>query len=223
VSLPPWEASAEVDAALRKTRRTLNGRKSTERRQRFIDTIARRKIKRSQGTHLSELKRLLGDNTSGSMLDVLEEDGQRIIDPHDIATHATSFFHEWHKAKPIQYGFHNPLADIDKLLTDKDHFLAEHASTGIPTPLLENIWTSLNAPADMLQQPSARVQEFRDLIHNPPTLSEFQQALQHSKKQSSAGMSGVTYNLMSLWPTMVVDQVHELLCAIWRHKSTPPF
>ena len=36
-------------------------------------------------------------------------------------------------------------------------------------------------------------------------------------------MSGFTYNLMSLWPTMVVEQVYDLLCAIWTHKSTPPF
>jgi len=36
-------------------------------------------------------------------------------------------------------------------------------------------------------------------------------------------MSGVTYNLMSLWPDKVVFQVYDLLCAIWSHKSTPPF
>jgi hypothetical protein len=93
-SLPPWEANAEVDAAIRQTRRSLNGRKSTERRQRFLDTKLKRQEKRTAGKHLSEIKSLIGEAPSGSLLDVLEEQGQRIIDPHDIATHTTEFFRE---------------------------------------------------------------------------------------------------------------------------------
>jgi len=59
------------------------------------------------------------------MLDVLEEQGQRITDPHCIATHTTEFFHDWHKAKDISYGFHKPDADIARLLNDKAYFHAE--------------------------------------------------------------------------------------------------
>lgn len=222
-SLPPWEASAEVDAALRRTRNTLNGRKSTERRQRFMDTIERRKTLRSQGKHLSEIKALLGDTSAGSMLDVLEENGQRITDSHDIATHATTFFHEWHQRKPIQHGFHKTSADIKRLLTDEDYFHSEHAATGIPKHLLDKIWKSLNAPTDTLTTHSTFASTFRRLLATPPTLAEFRATLQNSKRQSSAGMSGVTYNLMSLWPTKVVEHTHDLLCSIWTHKSTPPF
>jgi hypothetical protein len=36
-------------------------------------------------------------------------------------------------------------------------------------------------------------------------------------------MSGVTYNLMAIWPDKTVYQVYAILCAIWKHKSTPPF
>ena len=222
-SLPPWEANAEVDAALRQTRRALNGRKSTERRLRFLEVKTQRHEKRLAGKHLSELKSLLGESSSGSMLDVLEEQGQRITDPHCIATHTTEFFHEWHKAKDISYGFHKPNADIARLLNDKAYFHAEHETTGIPSHLLDKIWDSLNAPTDTLRSHSPQVQAFHTIMDKPPTLTEFRTALHYSKRQSSAGMSGVTYNLMSLWPTMVIEHVYDLLCAIWTHKSTPPF
>jgi hypothetical protein len=157
------------------------------------------------------------------MLDVLEEGGQRIIDPHKIVTHTTDFFQDWHKAKPIHYGLHSPTADVPRLLRDREYFRTEHNSTGIPTELLDRIWTALSSPTTTLHTHAPLANEFHSLLDTPPSLAEFRQTLQHSKRQSSAGMSGVTYNLMSLWPTTTVQEVYDTLCAIWTHKSTPPF
>jgi hypothetical protein len=222
-ALPPWEAYANVNSAIRRTRQSLQGRKSTESRHRFTARVTKRKELRANGKHLSELKTLLGGQQAGSMLDVLEEGGRRIIDPLEIAQHANAFFCDWHKAKPIQYGFHRPDADISKLLTDRAHFHREHSATGIPTPLLDKIWDALSSPAVTLRTHSSISTDFHTLIDTPPSLAEFRTALHHSKRQSSAGMSGVTYNLMSLWPTSTIQEVYDILCAIWTHKSTPPF
>lgn len=201
----------------------LTGRKVTERRQRFQATLQKRTDARAAGKHLSELKILLGAAPAGSMLDVLDEGGKRIIDPLDIAQHATDFFRDWHKKKDINFGFHDINADHVQLLQDRDYFHQQHAETGIPSHLLDKIWTSLNKPqADLSRQTKLR-DELLNLLETPPTYSEFRNALHHSKRQSSAGLTGVTYNLMSLWPDTTAQQVHSLLCAIWRHKSTPTF
>jgi hypothetical protein len=221
--LPPWEINVQLPTALRRVRSQLTGRKVTERRQRFQDTLQRRTEARAAGKHLSELKALLGSTPAGSMLDVLDEGDKRIIDPHEIAHHATCFFQDWHKKKDIHYGFHDTTADHDRLLQDRDYFHQQHAETGIPSHLLDKIWTSLNKPQVELSRQTAMRDELLIMLETPPTYSEFRNALHHSKKQSSAGLSGVTYNLMSLWPDTTAQQVHSLLCAIWRHKSTPTF
>ena len=222
-SLPPWEACILVSAAIRRSRRTLNGRKCVERRHRFLDTLARRKQSRQNGKHLAELKALLGTPSSGSMIDVLEEGGQRITDPHEIASHATDFFNEWHQKKEIDYGFHAPCPDTQRLLADREFFLDQHRSTGIPTHLLDALWRALQSPTQTLRRHPRMVEDLHASLERPPSFAEFREALHSSKRQSSAGMSGVTYNLMSLWPTAIAERVHEILCAIWTHKSTPPF
>jgi hypothetical protein len=199
-----------VSTALRKARQSLTGRKSTERRQRFLDSLQRRKEKRGAGKHLSELKTLLGGTAGGSMLDVLDEGGQRITDPHDIAQHTNEFFQEWHKKHDIDHGFHSVDPDMDHLLSDYEYFRDQHMTTGIPDHLLHKIWSSLTAPrATLVSQPD-KVRDFHAALDTPPTFAEFREALHHSKRQSSAGMSGVTYNLMSLWPTETVERVHGL-------------
>jgi len=104
-SLPPWETNARITQALRRNRNALNGRKATERRHRFLDSLQRRKDKRKAGKHLSELKTLLGGNPTGSMLDVLDEGGKRITEAHEIAQHTNDFFHEWHKKEAHRLRF----------------------------------------------------------------------------------------------------------------------
>jgi hypothetical protein len=157
------------------------------------------------------------------MLDVLDEGGKRITDSHDIAQHANGFFHEWHKKKDIHFGFHDITVDQERLLNDRNYFHQQHEDTGIPSHLLDKIWTSLNKPQADLSRQTALRDELQHLLESPPTYAEFRNALHHSKRQSSPGLSGVTYNLMSIWPDSTAQQVHSLLCAIWRHKSTPTF
>jgi len=222
-SLPPWEANVAVTAALRRNRNSLNGRKLTERRQRFLDSLERRKTNRKEGKHLSELKSLLGNPRGGSMLDELEENGKRIIDPLENVHHTTEFFHEWHKKQDIDHGFHAPNSDPARLLSDYLYFKEQHAHTGIPEHLLSRLWSSLRAPNQTLEAQPDKLREFQRAMDTPPSFAEFCQILHHSKRQSSAGMSGVTYNLMSLWPVETAQRVHGLLCAVWTNKSTPSF
>ena len=54
--LPPWEVSVLLPSALKRVRSQLTGRKVTERRQRFQETLQRRTDSRAAGKHLSELK-----------------------------------------------------------------------------------------------------------------------------------------------------------------------
>jgi hypothetical protein len=156
------------------------------------------------------------------MLDTLHEDESTITSARTIVEHSTEFFRAWHEKKDISYGFHAPDADSAQLINDWDFFQASHVSTGIPPDCLRPIWDALRSPQATLAG-SPKTAAFHSLLDSPPSLAEFRRALRSSKTRSSAGMSGVTYNLMSIWPDKTVFQVYDILCAIWKHKSTPPF
>ena len=213
---------ARLPKELRLVRNRLCGRRVVERRQFFNNLRKKRGQKRLQGKHLSDIRGLLGDKSAGPMLDTLDEGGRMITSSREIVEHSTTFFHEWHAKKEISFGFHDPAADTSRLLDDWEHFRFSHLSTGIPDDVLRVLWDSLRSPRDKLST-SPRHARFLATIDEPPSLAEFRRALRQSKRQSSAGMSGVTYNLMSLWPDKVISQVYDILCAIWSNKSSPPF
>jgi len=130
------------------------------------------------------------------MLDSLHEGDKVITSARQIVEHSTAFFRDWHAKKDISYGFHDPNVNSARLLDDWDFFRDSHHDTGIPDDVLRSLWDSLRSPRDSLSTPAAT--RFQAIIDEPPSKDEFRRALRNSKRKSSAGMSGVTYNLMSL-------------------------
>ena len=190
---PVGEIRELLPRELRFVRNKLCGRKVAERRQFFKNLRTRREKKRLQGKHLSDIRSMLGDTKTGPMLDTLDEEGGTITSAREIVDHSTTFFREWHAKKDVDFGFHSPTADSERLLADWDHFRSSHLSTGIPDDILRALWDSLRAPKQHLQH-SLHYSRFLATIDEPPTLAEFRRALRQSKRQASAGMSGVTYN-----------------------------
>ena len=64
-------------------------------------------------------------------------------------------------------------------------------------------------------------QELEDMCRSPPTVVEFEEAIQNAKTNSAAGMSGCSYNQLKRWPSELVHNMHYCLSRLWTAQSTP--
>ena len=60
-----------------------------------------------------------------------------------------------------------------------------------------------------------------ETLRLPPTLAEFEEAIQKSKSNSSAGMTGVSYNMLKKLPAVLVSRLHYCLARLWTSGATP--
>ena len=51
-------------------------------------------------------------------------------------------------------------------------------------------------------------EELSKLLHQPPTLAEFQTAINKIRSTTSPGMSGLTYDMLKLWTPELVSLAH---------------
>ena len=50
---------------------------------------------------------------------------------------------------------------------------------------------------------------------------EFEEAIRKSRTNSSAGMNGVSYNMLKRLPPELVTNLHTCLVHMWEHKAIP--
>ena len=56
-----------------------------------------------------------------------------------------------------------------------------------------------------------------------PTLAEFSSVIKKGVGGRAAGMTGLTYGLMKIWPDAVIKMVYELLVKQWNSSTMPEF
>ncbi len=165
---------------------------------------------------MRELKDMLGKGSHFSM-DYVVEAGLYVVDEQAVHEKVSEHFREWFTSKERSWGFLAPDCDYERLWSDKSFFMAEHAQTGVPTHLLEVIWSSMKVKrASLVQQ-----QEFEESLRTPPTLEEFESELAVTSRHSSSGPTGVTYNAIAGWPRDILVKVHSLLVEFWNDSHIP--
>jgi hypothetical protein len=60
-------------------------------------------------------------------------------------------------------------------------------------------------------------------LNQVPTLAEFSAVLKKGVGGKAAGMTGLTYGLMKIWPDEVIKAVYDLLVIQWNSDSMPEF
>ena len=225
--IPPLFLYTDLTTEIKQLGKLLHGRRRAELRVTLHKIDSTRSRKRAGGTHLSECKRLLDRATPHwDMDELIDNTGNLHINGRTICEVATSHFNDWHSRKPTAtFGFHDPTCDHGLLLTDLNYFLLHHQSTGIPSPLLTRIWTSLNAPlartaATTLINPLLQA-DIR-AISETPTYTDFITALRAMPTKSAAGPSGLTYNMIASLPTDHLLALYQHLVILWEHRSTLP-
>ncbi|OXE37212.1 MAG: hypothetical protein CGW95_02890, partial [Phenylobacterium zucineum] len=104
-----------------------------------------------------------------------------------------------------------------QLLADPQQFHRHTADKGIPAHLSNILWSALT---EVPRVEGAR-QELATALAEPPSLDEFQSAIQEHKASTSPGATGMTYNMVRAWPPAVTLFAHNSLSALWHTGQLP--
>ena len=206
----------------------LHGRHRAELQAKLTRLDRTRKQARLNGRHLNEARKLLDRGRTYWELDeLIDAQGNIITDGKQLTRIATEHFDQWHAAKPsATFGFHDPTCDHARLLTDCDYFVGQHVTTGIPPPLLITIWTSLQAPLQTLstasKDPHSTISPDLQHLSATPTYADFTNTLRAMPTQSSAGPSGLTYNMIASLPTLHLRALYDHLVVLWEKRASLP-
>ena len=96
---------------------------------------------------------------------------------------------------------------------DMSHLLERHAAWNIPEEYMDIIWTALHK--------RKIPRNFLSAIAECPSLLEFRKAIALSKKDSAAGLSDLSYNMLKIAPLPVITAIYDCLCALWVNKEVP--
>ena len=212
-----------VDDDIDKIKQLLHGTSRTEMRRRINVHIRRREDARREGKWKRVIGSLLGNlagrrHQPGIDLDMITTDGTKILgEPEEIHQAVTDKFEEWFDIPNECQGDLHVGNNWRQCRDSEDYFVQDTSHTGAPEEIRRLIHRAI------VQVPNRQRMhdEMRDILQQPPTLVEFEDAIQKAKTNSAAGISGCSYNQLKRWPPELIQRVHYCLCRIWRAQSTP--
>ena len=96
---------------------------------------------------------------------------------------------------------------------DQSTFVQQYSHLGIPADLLSLLWRA--------SRPRTPPEGLVDALSRPPSREEFEEAIRHAPKDSAAGMSGLSYNMVRCWPKHFIDAAFSALDTLWDSSVVP--
>jgi len=196
-------------------------------------SLLKRSIAKVQQLHdqgrVGRLIRNILSTESPYTLDTLTlPNGSTTDNKHAIHTTVSHYFYDWFKRKIyLNFGFHKPDADIQRLLDDEDFFVSEHQVTNVPDRLLRLAWSALKSPNDRLNKTHHKKTTVRShmqaTLQALPSRSEYDNCLSATGNTTVGGITGLTYSMMKAWEPELADLVFDALVQFWESKTSPEF
>ena len=92
------------------------------------------------------------------------------------------------------------------------------ADCNAPLELRELIWQAMQSTKEQIEGTESGVtlrQRMSDTLSTVPSLEEFTAIIRKGYGGKASGMSGLTYQLMKVWPKCVIERVYNLLVHQW--------
>ena len=212
--------SCEID----RIRSLMQGRRRGEMRKSINENVRKREDLRAQGKIGKVIRSILGTQREFFAMDSVRDlTGDLLTDAVDIHATMTVHFTEAY-AVLDEYKdlfLHSGREDWAGLFNSKQLFREKVVSMnkGIPPNMIDAIWEGL---VDVPREEALRAR-MEEVLSSTPTRDEFGDSLRSIKRGSAAGMSGLSYNMISKWPERLIDVVYECLVKVWEFKSVPDF
>jgi hypothetical protein len=219
-----------IDSDMDRIKRMMHGSSRSEMRRRINQNIRYREDLRRAGKWKRVISSVLGTMASrrhqpGIDLQQIEtDDGTVLGEAQEIHDEVTDQFEQrWFNSKDSFGGSLHEGGDWEESLQNEEDFLVDTEYTGAPDYLRRIIYKAITSVPKRQQIHD----EIQDACINPPTLAEFEEAILQAKTNSSAGMSGCSYNQLKRWPPELIRNLHAWakcgarLHIVFRHEAEP--
>ena len=148
---------------------------------------------------------------------VKDKTGRTHVTPLGVHNVANDEFKDWYDMPQEYRDTLHSIPDWRPYLLDFNHFLTQFPNSQVPRDLSLRIF---NALQDVTNAQTVRDQLSTELME-APTLEEFTKRISNLKSNSSPGMSGLSYNMLSKAPKVVIAEMHKCLAQFWTDKHIP--
>ena len=133
----------------------------------------------------------------------------------EVASLLTGHFREWFERRGYHYseGIEGEDADWRLLEESLEDFRRRYAVHCIPEEVTGMLWKALRRKTDKVY----------DEVAVCPSFAEYCSAISHLPKDSAAGISGLSYNMLKILPPTLSRAMYEAMAEIWRNKEIPQF
>ena len=166
------------------------------------------------------IRALNEDKPPSFFMDELRLGDKLVTKAEDIAAAVLINFISWFKAtlNPAAGNLSNPNAHWSWAEDTLNDFISKNSQTNIPSHLLGSLHKHLQKKnIDPLV-----LMKFQHDVMLPPTLLEFSTCIEHAPDHTAAGLSGLNFDCIKLWPIEARIKVLQLLNELWLNKQTPP-
>jgi ribonuclease HI len=208
-----------LTAALIATSHRLHASRRKSDRLQFSDHVRHMENERKQGRVRLLLNFIFRRRKKHCSLDYIIKNGEVITSDKEIAAACRDEFIPWFKALPDDDAqISNDFADWPIFNEPFNTFANRFTNSHIPNELIEILHTSIQ------QRPTpAKRQHLTDILLRPPTQAEFLQTLKKCKENSAPGVTGLSYNMIKLWPDDMHTAVFNILADLWTTYTIPAY
>ena len=226
---PSWwinQASLFVDicdAEIRALKANMHGRRRQDIRRKWKARTKWLEGLQEKGKARQIIKQVLKANagrkhTTGLNLDTVRDTNGRIyVTPQSVHRTSTDHFREWYDMPADYVPTLHTVPDWRPHLQSYELFIAQFPNTQVPTHLSEKIYHALQ---DVPQAAAIRQQLTQELA-SAPSIEESTDRISQLKRNSSPGMSGLSYNMLRKAPKVVIQEMHKCLAQFWEDKHIP--
>ena len=214
----------DIDKDINQIKQLLHGANRREFRRRINAHVRAREDKRRAGKWSQVLNSVLGTlrgrkGQEAVDLDVVQaRDGSIVGDPTEIHDITSNEFDEVFYGKPVWCkGAMHEGTDWERCLHSETFFLKDTEYTNVPEEHRRLLYKAITN----VSRRETVENELKDILKSPPTLVEFEEGIRRAKTNSSAGISGVSYNMLKRLPAALVKTLHSCLVRIWESQEIP--
>ena len=210
----------QLKDAITTIKKRLHSRRRQSMRMRFSEKVRDIEKERKEGRVRKLINLVFGSKKKNNTFDHVIKDGEVITDEREVAEVTKDFFaNVWFKALP-EDGTHisNKLEDFSIFELPFTEFQQQFKAAKIPENILRTLHEAIQ------QRPSAeKLKAMEEALIKEPTYIEFINPLKKPKENSAPGRSGLSYNMIKLWPEELKQAVFEILLHLWRTNITPEY
>ena len=213
----------DCDAEIKTLKQQMHGRRRQDNRKKWKKRTAWLEQMAEQGKSGKIIKAVLKaqagrKHRDGLNLDVVKDGtGKQFVTPESVHDAATTGFQSWY-AMPNEYrDTLHTIPDWRPHLHDYDAFRAQFPSCQVPEDLTRRIFQALQ---DVPHAWKVR-EQLTDELMTAPSLAELTSKISQLKHNSSAGMSGLSYNMLLKAPPCVIQEIYKCLVQFWDDKHIP--